>query len=168
MASIRINGALTHPAKGAITEVEPGIFDGLSAGRTPGARLTRPRKYYNLATDFYEFGWGQSFHFAPMGFREPLERAIARHEHPRGRDEGARGGVEDRRIAVSVDKRLGDRPHREPVRLGQHVARGLLVHLVEGGFPEELLAVEDLKQVELDVPEIALVVAHVTLRVVGA
>jgi protein subunit release factor B len=21
--------------------------------------------YYNVATDFYEYGWGQSFHFAP-------------------------------------------------------------------------------------------------------
>ena len=23
--------------------------------------------YYDLATDFYEFGWGQSWHFAPGG-----------------------------------------------------------------------------------------------------
>jgi len=37
--------------------------------------------YYNLATDFYEFGWGTSFHFAPMAYGENLERAIARHEH---------------------------------------------------------------------------------------
>ena len=22
-------------------------------------------RYYDLVTDFYEFGWGQSFHFAP-------------------------------------------------------------------------------------------------------
>ena len=22
--------------------------------------------YYDLITDFYEYGWGQSFHFAPM------------------------------------------------------------------------------------------------------
>jgi sterol 24-C-methyltransferase len=37
--------------------------------------------YYNLATDFYEYGWGQSFHFAPMYRGDSLETAIARHEH---------------------------------------------------------------------------------------
>jgi len=38
-------------------------------------------QYYDLATDFYEFGWGQSFHFAPQGSGEPFELAILRHEH---------------------------------------------------------------------------------------
>lgn len=35
--------------------------------------------FYNLVTDFYEWGWGQSFHFAPRfkdeGFVESLKRA---------------------------------------------------------------------------------------------
>ncbi len=39
------------------------------------------RMYYDLATDFYEFGWGQSFHFAPLRVGEPVEDAIRRHEH---------------------------------------------------------------------------------------
>ena len=37
--------------------------------------------YYNLATDFYEYGWGTSFHFCRFAFREPFYQAIARHEH---------------------------------------------------------------------------------------
>jgi sterol 24-C-methyltransferase len=37
--------------------------------------------YYDLATDFYEYGWGQSFHFAPRYQGETFEASIARHEH---------------------------------------------------------------------------------------
>ncbi len=37
--------------------------------------------YYNLATDFYEWGWGQSFHFAPQAYTEQFQTAIIRHEH---------------------------------------------------------------------------------------
>lgn len=37
--------------------------------------------YYNLATDLYEYGWGQSFHFCRFSHREPFFQAIARHEH---------------------------------------------------------------------------------------
>jgi len=37
-------------------------------------------KYYDLATDFYEFGWGHSFHFAPRHKWESLESSIERHE----------------------------------------------------------------------------------------
>lgn len=37
--------------------------------------------YYNLATDLYEYGWGQSFHFCRFSPGEPFYQAIARHEH---------------------------------------------------------------------------------------
>jgi len=37
--------------------------------------------YYNVVTDFYEFGWGDSFHFAPRFRGESLAQSIARHEH---------------------------------------------------------------------------------------
>lgn len=37
--------------------------------------------YYNLATDIYEYGWGQSFHFCRFSVGEPFYQAIARHEH---------------------------------------------------------------------------------------
>jgi sterol 24-C-methyltransferase len=36
--------------------------------------------YYDLVTDFYEFGWGQSFHFAPRHRGEAFDASIARHE----------------------------------------------------------------------------------------
>lgn len=37
--------------------------------------------YYNLATDFYEWGWGQSFHFAVQAYTESFQTSIVRHEH---------------------------------------------------------------------------------------
>jgi sterol 24-C-methyltransferase len=36
--------------------------------------------YYDLATQFYEFGWGQSFHFAPRHRGEAFAASLARHE----------------------------------------------------------------------------------------
>jgi len=37
--------------------------------------------YYNLATDFYEYGWGQSFHFGYGHNKETREQQIAKLEH---------------------------------------------------------------------------------------
>lgn len=37
--------------------------------------------YYNVATDFYEYGWGQSFHFGWGHKAETREMAIAKLEH---------------------------------------------------------------------------------------
>jgi SAM-dependent methyltransferase len=37
--------------------------------------------YYNLATDLYENGWSQSFHFCRFNRGEPFLQALARHEH---------------------------------------------------------------------------------------
>ena len=39
------------------------------------------KHYYNLVTDFYEYGWGSSFHFCRFYKGEPFAQAIARHEH---------------------------------------------------------------------------------------
>jgi sterol 24-C-methyltransferase len=38
------------------------------------------RQFYDLVTDFYEFGWGRSFHFAPRRRGESLATSIARYE----------------------------------------------------------------------------------------
>jgi len=38
-------------------------------------------EYYDLATDFYEYGWGSSFHFAARHKGESLAESIKRHEH---------------------------------------------------------------------------------------
>ena len=37
--------------------------------------------FYNVVTDFYEYGWGQSFHFAARYKGESLAASIVRHEH---------------------------------------------------------------------------------------
>ncbi|XP_020571551.1 cycloartenol-C-24-methyltransferase 1-like [Phalaenopsis equestris] len=38
-------------------------------------------KYYDLATSFYEYGWGESFHFADRWKGETLKESIKRHQH---------------------------------------------------------------------------------------
>jgi len=37
--------------------------------------------YYDLMTDFYEWGWGECFHFAPRHSRESKDSSLSRHEH---------------------------------------------------------------------------------------
>jgi sterol 24-C-methyltransferase len=39
------------------------------------------RGYYDLVTDIYERGWGESFHFAPRYRGEAFEASIRRHQH---------------------------------------------------------------------------------------
>jgi sterol 24-C-methyltransferase len=55
---------------------------------------TMVNHFYDLATDFYEFGWGHSFHFATRHKWESFESSIARHEmwlsHKLGLKEGMR------------------------------------------------------------------------------
>ena len=36
--------------------------------------------YYDLATDFYEYGWGRSFDFAPRVPGESFKASLTRHE----------------------------------------------------------------------------------------
>ncbi|KAG8080936.1 hypothetical protein GUJ93_ZPchr0007g4310 [Zizania palustris] len=38
-------------------------------------------KYYDLVTSFYEYGWGESFHFANRWKGESLHESIRRYEH---------------------------------------------------------------------------------------
>lgn len=42
---------------------------------------TMVNSFYNLVTDFYEYGWGQSFHFAPRKKCETFEESIYRSEY---------------------------------------------------------------------------------------
>jgi sterol 24-C-methyltransferase len=51
------------------------------------------RQFYDLATDFYEFGWGQSFHFAPREKGETLRASILRYEHRVAEALGCRAGA---------------------------------------------------------------------------
>lgn len=58
-------------------------FDSESA--SPEARKSEAtslvNEYYDLVTDFYEFGWGQAFHFAPRYAGESFFESLARHEY---------------------------------------------------------------------------------------
>jgi len=38
------------------------------------------KNYYSVSTDFFEYGWGQSFHFANRFRGETLAESIQRHE----------------------------------------------------------------------------------------
>jgi len=56
------------------------LFDQATPEQRKSNYTTVVNKYYDLATDFYEFGWGSSFHFAPRHKWENLEASIQRHE----------------------------------------------------------------------------------------
>src|SRR6218665_228749 len=40
--------------------------------------------YYDLATDFYEYGWGQCFHFAVLRAEESWDHSLGKHEYTLG------------------------------------------------------------------------------------
>ncbi|ODV95841.1 hypothetical protein PACTADRAFT_49286 [Pachysolen tannophilus NRRL Y-2460] len=60
-------------------------WDGNTDEQTEQKRLedysALTKHYYNLVTDFYEYGWGSSFHFSRYYKGEPFRQASARHEH---------------------------------------------------------------------------------------
>jgi sterol 24-C-methyltransferase len=60
-------------------------FHDEQAGGTVAARkdgyTTMVSGYYDLVTDLYERGWGESFHFAPRVNGEPFDASIKRHQH---------------------------------------------------------------------------------------
>ena len=49
--------------------------------------------YYDLVTDFFEYGWGRSFHFAPRVPGESFEASLARHERHMAQAIGLRQGM---------------------------------------------------------------------------
>ncbi|OGM44128.1 putative tocopherol O-methyltransferase [Aspergillus bombycis] len=70
-------------------------------GTTDEARKERTSEYmgvvnnyYDLATDFYEEAWAQSFHFCRFTVGEPFLQALARHEHYLAYKLGIKRGME--------------------------------------------------------------------------
>jgi len=57
------------------------LYDQSSAEDRKSSYTSVVNKYYDLATDFYEIGWGASFHFAPRHKLETTDSSIARHEY---------------------------------------------------------------------------------------
>jgi SAM-dependent methyltransferase len=73
--------------------------------------------YYNLATDLYEYGWGQSFHFCRFAYGEGFYQAIARHEHYLA----AKIGIKDGDKVLDVGCGVGG-PAREIAKFsGAHI-----------------------------------------------
>jgi len=68
-----------------------GRFDARPARRAEGA-ASLARQYYELVTQFYERGWGESFHFAPREVGEPLPAALRRYERYLGEQLGLEAG----------------------------------------------------------------------------
>ncbi|EHK99754.1 S-adenosyl-L-methionine-dependent methyltransferase [Glarea lozoyensis ATCC 20868] len=78
---------------------------------------TLTRHYYNLATDIYEYGWGQSFHFCRFAYGEGFYQAIARHEHYLA----AKIGIKDGDKVLDVGCGVGG-PAREIAKFsGAHI-----------------------------------------------
>ena len=50
------------------------------AGLTGYDHTETVREYYDLCSEFMEFGWGESLHFAPLSPRESLENSKIRHQ----------------------------------------------------------------------------------------
>ena len=52
--------------------------DGLESGESDSRNVNN--LYYDLVTDFFEYGWGRSFHFAPRVPGESFKESLRRHE----------------------------------------------------------------------------------------
>jgi sterol 24-C-methyltransferase len=53
--------------------------DAVSARRVQYSDLVN--RYYDLVTDFYEYGWGDSFHFAPRYRSETFHESLLRYQY---------------------------------------------------------------------------------------
>ena len=71
-----------RPIASTVSEYEENFVTARDGGvKTAESAATEVSNlYYNLATDFYEYGWGRSFHFAPRVPGESFKESIARHE----------------------------------------------------------------------------------------
>jgi sterol 24-C-methyltransferase len=89
-------GAIAPPAVKSVAQSYIDRFDAHptdgAGDRTAGA-IDLTREYYDLVTDFYEYGWGQSFHFAPRFRGESLEASLARSEYHLALRLGAQPGM---------------------------------------------------------------------------
>lgn len=50
-------------------------------------------QYFDLVTDFYEYGWGRSFHFAPRKRHESFEDSLVRYERYLAEGIGIQSGM---------------------------------------------------------------------------
>ena len=65
-------------------------YAGFFAGDNSSSTMVEQRKesakemtstYYDLVTDFYQYGWGESFHFCPVYQGRSFQQCLVDHEH---------------------------------------------------------------------------------------
>jgi len=86
--SVKLSDVLKDAAKSSdvdsnLSEYEE-QFKSVERGKSDdeeGQHETVNNLYYDLVTDFFEYGWGRSFHFAPRVPGESFKASLARHEH---------------------------------------------------------------------------------------
>lgn len=78
--------------------------------------------YYTLATDFYEYGWGDCFHFAPRVRGETVRESLLRYEHTLA----LRLGLHGRMRVLDVGCGVGG-PMRNLARLTGATITGLTI-----------------------------------------
>lgn len=88
---------------------------GGEANRGPDLRKIEYQRfvklYFDLTTDFYEYGWGRSFHFAARAKNESFAASLRRHEHSLAGRLGLRAGM----LALDLGCGIGG-PLREIAR----------------------------------------------------
>lgn len=111
-----------------------GMFDGArkSTGTITSEESVEQRRqrytdminhFYNLVTDFYEWGWGQSFHFAPRFKGETFPESIKRSEHHLASRLGMKPGM----IALDVGCGVGG-PMREIALFSGSKVEGITIN----------------------------------------
>ena len=76
--------------------------------------------YYDLVTDFYEYGYGTSFHFVPILSDKTLPECISEYQIGIGRDLHAKPGM---KLLVSLDT-------SNPILVNASVALHIVVFLL--------------------------------------
>ncbi len=87
-------GALRETEVQGVVKSYSEMFDSSDAAARSAHASSLTNDYYDLVTDFYEYGWGQSFHFAPRQLGETLRESIVRHEHHLAVRLGLRAGMQ--------------------------------------------------------------------------
>ena len=70
------------------------LHDDAGESRRKQGYATMVNQYYDLVTDFYEYGWGESFHFAARHAGESFRESLLRHEHTLALRMGLEPGME--------------------------------------------------------------------------
>jgi len=82
-----------------------GFFDESNGGGVEARKAqytTMINNYYDVVTDFYEHGWGQSFHFAARAKGESFEASLARAEHYLALQLGLKAGMKALDVGCGV------------------------------------------------------------------